>query len=253
MGAVGSACIGSPISKVDGQQSCIQQSDIQKCGIQQSGIQKYDIKLVVYCSITYTQLVGYVNLFLGSVPSMALAHTILAVLSHAPFSGYDISKQFEEGVGCYWQASQQQIYRELGKMEQQGWVTFERIPQEGKPDKKIYQMTEAGRQELRRWYAEPTEPTPIREDLLVKVLAAPFMPRELLIQELKHRRQMHTEQLLMYQAKETERHGCLPIPIDERFRYLTLRRGIRFEQEWIDWCDEVLDFLKQQENSSPTE
>ncbi|MBD0335675.1 MAG: PadR family transcriptional regulator [Cyanobacteria bacterium Co-bin13] len=180
---------------------------------------------------------------------MALAHTILAVLSHSPFSGYDISKQFEEvGVGCYWQASQQQIYRELGKMEQQGWVTFEKIPQEGKPDKKIYQMTEVGQQELRRWFGEPTEPMPIREDLLVKVLAAPFMPRDLLVKELRHRRQLHTEKLLEYQAKEAEGKVCLPVPVDERFRYLLLRRGIRYEQDWVDWCDEVLDFLKQQES-----
>ncbi|MBD2256771.1 PadR family transcriptional regulator [Pseudanabaena sp. FACHB-2040] len=184
---------------------------------------------------------------------MALAHTILAVLAHAPYSGYDLSKQFEEGVGCYWQASQQQIYRELGKMEQQGWVTFEKIPQEGKPDKKIYQMTEAGRQELLRWFGEPTEPTPIREDLLVKVLAAPFMPTELLIKELQHRRQLHTEKLLEYRAIESEHRDCPLPPIDERFRYLTLRRGIRYEQDWIDWCDEVMDFLKQQESASPAQ
>lgn len=184
---------------------------------------------------------------------MALAHTILAVLAHIPSSGYDISKQFEEGVGCYWQASQQQIYRELGKMEQQGWVTFEKIPQDGKPDKKIYQITEAGQQELRRWFAEPTEPTPIREDLLVKVLAAPFMPIELLIKELQHRRQLHTEKLLEYQAIETEHKACPLPPLEERFRYLTLRRGIRYEQDWIDWCDEVLSFLKAEATDRPRE
>jgi DNA-binding PadR family transcriptional regulator len=175
---------------------------------------------------------------------MALSHTILTVLSHQSYSGYDISKRFEESVSCYWQASQQQIYRELGKMEPQGWVTYETVPQAGKPDKKIYSITDAGKAELTRWYAEPTEPTPIREDLLVKVLAAPYVSVDVLIQELQRRRQVHLEQLIDYQAMEAAYQTIADPPEAERFRYLTLRRGMRYEQDWIDWCDEVLDVLK---------
>lgn len=176
---------------------------------------------------------------------MALSHTILAVLTHSPHSGYDISKRFEESVSCYWQASQQQIYRELGKMEHQGWVTFEKVPQEGKPDKKIYRMTAAGERELQRWYLEPTEPTPIREELLVKVLAAPFVSEEQLVQELRRRRQVHQERLRNYREKEAEYQAIAQPPRAEQFRYLTLRRGIRYEQDWISWCDEVLEFLQE--------
>lgn len=176
---------------------------------------------------------------------MALAHTILAVLSEQPCSGYDISKRFEESVACYWKASQQQIYRELGKMEQQGWVQFELAPQAGKPDKKIYHVTDAGQQELRRWYPAPTEPTPIREDLLVKVLAGALMPNDLLIAELHRRRQCHAERLRHYQEKETQYQAMPDPPVQEQYRYLTLRRGLRYEQEWVSWCDEVLNVLKE--------
>jgi DNA-binding PadR family transcriptional regulator len=175
---------------------------------------------------------------------MALSHTILAVLSQQPYSGYDISKRFEESVSCYWQASQQQIYRELSKMEHQGWVTYETVPQAGKPDKKIYSITEAGQAELRRWYTEPSEPTPIREDLLVRVLAAPYVPEGLLIDELHRRRQLHSERLANYQAMEDQYRSVAEPPTVEQFRYLTLRRGMRYEQDWIEWIDEVLDFLK---------
>ncbi|PZU97161.1 MAG: PadR family transcriptional regulator [Leptolyngbya sp.] len=175
---------------------------------------------------------------------MALSHTILAVLSQQPYSGYDISKRFEESVSCYWQASQQQIYRELGKMEQQGWVVYETLPQAGKPAKKIYSITEAGQGELARWYAAPTDPTPIREDLLVKVLAAPYVADGLLLQELHHRRQLHCKRLATYQAMEALYRAIAHPPRSEQFRYLTLRRGMRYEQDWIEWCDEVLNFLK---------
>ncbi|PZV09452.1 MAG: PadR family transcriptional regulator [Leptolyngbya sp.] len=179
---------------------------------------------------------------------MALSHTILAVLSQQPYSGYDISKRFEESVSCYWQASQQQIYRELSKIEHQGWATYETVPQAGKPDKKIYSITEAGKGELTRWYAEPTEPTPIREDLLVKVLSAPYVADELLLQELHRRRQLHCERLANYQTMEALYRAIAHPPRIEQFRYLTLRRGMRYEQDWIDWIDEVLTFLKAEEH-----
>lgn len=176
---------------------------------------------------------------------MALAHTILVVLASEPRSGYDVSKQFDESLGCYWKASQQQVYRELAKMEQQGWVHFETIPQVGKPDKKIYHLTEQGQQELMKWFAMPTEPTPIREDLLVKVLAGPYIPRKLLLKELHHRRQKHLDQLTFYQKKEAFYHSMPTIDLAEQFRYLTLRRGLRYETAWIEWCDEVLAFLEK--------
>ncbi|NEO82962.1 MAG: PadR family transcriptional regulator [Spirulina sp. SIO3F2] len=179
---------------------------------------------------------------------MALAHTILTLLSYSPASGYDISKRFEEDISCYWKASQQQIYRELGKMAKQGWVTHQSIPQAGKPDKKIYELTPVGETELLRWFAEPSEPTPIREDLLVKVLAGPYLPRDLLHQELKHRRHLHERQLSDYHAMEQCFLGASEPTSAEQFRYLTLRRGIRYEESWIDWCDEVMAVLAQMEN-----
>ncbi|MEA5422581.1 PadR family transcriptional regulator [Synechococcus sp. CCY9202] len=177
---------------------------------------------------------------------MALAHTILTVLSEKPASGYDISKQFEETVVCYWKATQQQIYRELGKMEQQGWVCCQVVPQLGKPDRKVYAITETGRQELSRWSAEPTWPTPIREDLLVRVLGGPYGSRTQLLEEVQRRRAIHGQQLASYQEHEAEVLAHAALPLQEQFRYLTLRRGILYEQEWIRWCDEVIAFLDAQ-------
>ncbi|MBP0027578.1 PadR family transcriptional regulator [Roseofilum reptotaenium CS-1145] len=176
---------------------------------------------------------------------MALAHTILTVLAHAPQSGYDISKQFDEQVSCFWKASQQQIYRELSKMEDQGWVNYETIIQPGKPDKKVYHLTAEGKVQLLRWFAEPTTPTPIREDLLVKVLAGPYGNRKLLIREIKHRKEIHELQLKHYLEKEILYQDCQNPSVGDRFRYLTLRRGIRYEREWVEWCDEVMEFLEQ--------
>ena len=177
---------------------------------------------------------------------MALAHTILALLAQQPDSGYDISKRFDEGLSCYWKATQQQVYRELSKMEKSGWVDFDKIPQEGKPDKKVYHITDAGWAEFTRWYAEPTSPAPIREDLLVKVMIGYKMPREKLLGQLKERRQLHEAQLAEYREMEQKFLGGGQPPIDLRFKYLTLKRGIGYETTWISWCDEVMAILEQE-------
>ncbi|MEL6936736.1 MAG: PadR family transcriptional regulator [Cyanobacteria bacterium J06607_17] len=175
---------------------------------------------------------------------MALAHTILALLAQRSDSGYDISKRFDEGLSCYWKATQQQVYRELSKMESQGWVNFEKVPQEGKPDKKIYSITELGWSELTRWYAEPTERTQIREDLLVKVMIGYKMPREMLLKELHHRQTLHQSQLEKYQAMEEMCMGHPDPPVELQFKYLTLKRGIAYETSWLQWCADVLIFLE---------
>lgn len=173
---------------------------------------------------------------------MALAQTILALLHQQSDSGYGISKRFDEGLSCFWKATQQQVYRELTKMKTQGWVDFEKVPQEGKPDKKIYSITQAGWNELMRWYGEPTERTQIREDLLVKIMIGYKMPRELLLKELHHREALHKAQLEKFQAEE----ACLgevESSIEQQFKYLTMKRGIAYEESWLNWCADVITFL----------
>ena len=182
---------------------------------------------------------------------MALTHTILALLAKHPGSGYDITKHFEEGMSCYWKATQQQVYRELGKLSKKGYVRFETQPQVGKPDKKLYEITDSGWQELARWYLEPTEPTAVREDLLVKVLIGYKMPQDQLIQEIQHRRALHRSQLTSYQKMEADyRSGDWKREPDKdaaelKFMYLTLKRGIAYEESWLTWCDEVMATIKE--------
>ena len=180
---------------------------------------------------------------------MALAHTILTLLLEKPSSGYDISKCFEDGISCYWNASQQQIYRELTKMDKEGLVERHIVPQEGKPDKKIYSITEMGRKKIVDWSLQPTDPTVIREDLMVRILAAPHVPEERTIVELQRRRQLHAERLSHFTDKKDfyleNGHFFEEEPANfDKFRYLTLLRGIRFEDSWVKWCDEVLEILK---------
>ncbi|MEM6614869.1 MAG: PadR family transcriptional regulator, partial [Cyanobacteria bacterium P01_C01_bin.72] len=175
------------------------------------------------------------------------AHTILATLGNNAFSGYDLWKEFSQCSTHYWQASQQQIYRELTKLEKQGALAYEMVAQEGRPDKKVYSITPEGKKILVNWIAEPSSPATIREELLVKVLAAHLVPLETVIAEIQRRRQLHKEQLTAYLEAETEKFADLgQLSLEKKCMYLTLRRGIRLESQWVEWCDEAIAFLRQE-------
>ena len=69
------------------------------------------------------------------------------------------------------------------------------------------------------------------------------MPPDQLVTELRRRRQSHLDQLAHYQAMEAQYQSHPHPPRQEQYRYLTLRRGLRYEQDWVDWCEEVLALL----------
>ena len=100
---------------------------------------------------------------------MPLAHAILASLDLQPMTGYDLKKFFDQSVGHFWSTTQSHIYKALNDLESQGWVQKHVIPQDDKPNRKEYSITEAGRGELRRWLTTPLPPSPVREAWLIQV------------------------------------------------------------------------------------
>ena len=183
---------------------------------------------------------------------MALAQAILAGLVHQPRSGYDLTKYFEHSIGFFWNASHQQIYRELAKLEAQTWIAAEAIAQEGRPDKKLYHLTELGQHHLTQWIAEPCEAVAMKDDLLVKVFVGSLVPASVIEQELVRHRQLHLEKLATYETIQQQYFQApQQLPKIDLFPYLTLRRGIRHEQEWVDWCDEALELLAKRSDDEP--
>jgi DNA-binding PadR family transcriptional regulator len=186
----------------------------------------------------------------SKISLMAIKHTILAFLSRQPLSGYEVAKEFAEGFGsCFWKASQQQVYAELTKLEQQGSVTHEAIPQPGRLDKKIYSITDQGLQELTEWLTEPTEPTAIREDLGVMGLAGHLVPSQVVVREIERRRQLHVE--MVQQVKKLDKHFAQhldSLELKDLYMHLIIRRAIRYQEEWVAWCDEALQAIMQAVN-----
>lgn len=182
---------------------------------------------------------------------MALAQAILACIADCPCTGYDLAKRFDGSVGFFWKATHQQIYRELAKIEEQGWIVGETILQENRPDKKRYSLTESGSNHLVQWITEPTELLVIKEDLLVKLFSGHLVPPELLIAELQRHQQSHAERLGVYQTLEQQFFANpQSLSLKGTCSYLTLRKGIRYESDYVSWCEEAIDLLKETKTST---
>ncbi|HCG7330503.1 PadR family transcriptional regulator [Vibrio parahaemolyticus] len=79
--------------------------------------------------------------------SNTLDQAILTELDKAPLTGYDLTKLLPINTG--WKASHQQIYRQCNKMAAEGVLEFTEVTNEGKPDSKLYRMTDVGKAALR--------------------------------------------------------------------------------------------------------
>ena len=108
---------------------------------------------------------------------MSLQHGILGFLNYGPCSGYELAKAFHSSVQFFWPAQTSQIYLTLGKLESVGLVTHETVIQTGKPNKNVYSILPAGREELLRWLSEQGRPTDgYKSEFLMKVFFAENLP-----------------------------------------------------------------------------
>ncbi len=120
---------------------------------------------------------------------MSLKYAVLAALLEGEASGYELSKLFDVSLANFWPATPQQLYRELERLAQDGLVEARVVQQERRPNKRMFTLTAAGRQQLGTFAVEPTRrPTAIRDELLIKIQAMdgtdPEAPRALVEERL---------------------------------------------------------------------
>lgn len=189
---------------------------------------------------------------------MALPHAILVSLCEQAGSGYELARRFDRSIGYFWAATHQQIYRTLRTMEADGWVHVDVVEQRSRPDKKVYDPTDAGRAELARWIAEPltgrgsSVADSRTRDLAVKIRGAGYGDANALRGQVVVLRQERAQLLDTYLGFEKRQS---PDPAALRgaamHQYLVLRGGILAEQGALNWLDEVLAVLPDPEEQGP--
>jgi DNA-binding PadR family transcriptional regulator len=105
---------------------------------------------------------------------MSLRHAILGILDYREMHGYQLKRVLDEGISTFWPVNLAAIYPSLRKLEEEGLVEGRREPSaEGRPDRKVYTITDAGRSALAGWRRLPPDGVPsVRNPLYLKLLFA---------------------------------------------------------------------------------
>jgi PadR family transcriptional regulator, regulatory protein AphA len=132
----------------------------------------------------------------AAVPGMVAEHAILGLLALSESGighGYDLARQFgpDAPLGDVVRLEPGMVYHHLKKLERLGWVTAVPDMVQGRPARRLFALSSPGRNELRRWLAEPVARTrEIRLDFLVKLYLALLLDPALAVQLVDQQRHL---------------------------------------------------------------
>lgn len=171
-----------------------------------------------------------------------LGYAILSVLGRRPCSGYQLASYLK----VLWPAKHSQIYPLLAKMEQNGFLEFEHIIQTGKPDKKIYSITDQGRNILGAWLDESPTDQIVRDEFLIKMYSMWLTNEENAKKLIEDRKSKLEQQVTLREVKiELVEKDHLSTTSKNFGRYVLLYRHNFLDKEEISWCDWVLRFFEK--------
>lgn len=173
-------------------------------------------------------------------------YTILGCLTVEPMSGYDIKQFVDDCIAHFWNESYGQIYPTLVRLEDEGLIAGRTEPGERGREKRVYRITDAGRDELEAWLREPAEPGNARYEHSLKLFFGYNAEPAVSLDHIGRLREQTEAVLAEYEASETrlaERAAAEPDSPAHHW-LIVLRGGIRYSRMVLEWCDESEDALR---------
>jgi PadR family transcriptional regulator AphA len=174
------------------------------------------------------------------------AYVVLGMLRRESRSGYEIKRVVDNSARFFWAASYGQIYPELRKLEGLGLVEGRAEPRGGRK-RSVYTLTDAGREELRRWLDEGVDVLEFRDEGLLKLFFATVEP-ERAAQIITAKQRLHEEKLAA--LREVEPKTLLTAAEGDPFPNLVLRYGVESSEWMIDWCKRARAELESAQRKS---
>ena len=167
-----------------------------------------------------------------------MRYPVLALLAASPAHGYEIKRGLEERFGAVIAPlNAGQVYPTLQRLTRDELVADDAVAQSGRPDKRVYRLTDAGREALQEWLGAPSAPTRLRDDFFMKLTFARTMgiadPAELIArQRAAYLRSLGELERVLARGGE-----------DATTNLVVEGAALHLEADlrWLDRCEEVLD------------
>ena len=174
---------------------------------------------------------------------MSVKHTLLALLYHQPMHGYELGKQLTAVVNADWDVKPGQIASTLARLREAGLVDYTVEAIDDAPDRKVYTITDAGKDELERWYLTPE----VREyrlgdafyiKLILSLLGSPVNPERILIAQRRELYQQLHEVTELLRRTDVRTQFPRVLLLDSAIAHLEA------DLRWIEMCEARLPDLK---------
>ena len=164
---------------------------------------------------------------------------MLGLVAERPRSGYDLAQVAARSTGYLWAPSRSQIYKVLPRLVEQGLARSEAIVQQGRPDKAVYAVTDAGLRALRSWVEtvddDPEGGAPV---FLLKILFGFVSTPDAIRAQIVAYRRLVERNLAAFERQEAE------LPEDEPvYSLIALWHGIARARATLVWADEAEQLL----------
>jgi DNA-binding PadR family transcriptional regulator len=176
--------------------------------------------------------------------SLSIEHGLLGILRQGSMHGYQLHQRLSDPADLrrVWYVKQAQLYALLGKLEEAGYITSSVQPQETRPARRVFHLTETGEQAFQTWLFNPVlRPRQMRQEFQVKLYFACLEGSQACYRLITIQRQA-CQQWLVQQEKCAEQGNP-----DDTFSWLVdqYRIGqIRAMLEWLDTCQKRLDQIE---------
>jgi DNA-binding PadR family transcriptional regulator len=180
-----------------------------------------------------------------------LKYVLLGSLGYQPLTGYQLKQFIDSSARHFWFAQTSQIYRTLDHLEKEGLLGSDMQEQQDRPDRRLYHITPAGREDLMAWLAQPmTEIEPTKDTLLVRLFFSAQVDKDTILTQLRLQRSLRQRQLAVYRAEVprliqagVERRPELKR--DALFWDATRRLGELEEEAYVRWLDETIQRIEE--------
>ena len=179
---------------------------------------------------------------------MSIKYAILGLLHYREMHGYRIKEHIEENFGYMWSVNYGQIYPNLKQLEAEGFVTRRDVPQRSVPDRKLYSLTENGREEFTRWlFSPPERGMLIRDPFLLRFVFFDFGDPE---KSLK----LIDDQIVLYEEqKEKRQKKMLRWEGHDIHVRLMAELGLSLNEMMIGWLYRAKELISVQSDEAKVE
>lgn len=163
---------------------------------------------------------------------------LLALLAKEPAHGYELKSRLEQMFGeAYPSPNIGQVYLTLQRLERAGLVRSQDVVQATRPNKRVYEITPAGREIVAEWLETVSDGPRIRDDFFMKLALGPLLGDVDRLGLINRQRRHYLGQMRALTSLATENTDSDPIA---RLLVEGAMLHVQADLDWLERCQEEL-------------